>query len=337
MNELSKHMPELPPAALTSDQSLWKISAWSGEFVDRQAEHEYLHKHSQLIARQLLTALAIWAILMLLFAIPDYHALGPTPAFWESLAMRGVTCLLIGVLALLVARSPIRATEARWITMLELIAISLFMGVYQLRPEIVAWIVTLTLIMLISLFIFLPNRVPAVLGVALYMAVATVVAVHLVSPRSPGEMAALSLLLLVPIGIGWAAALRTQILQRKQYALWRQAQQANEALSREMDERARLQEALVKQATTDPLTGLNNRRQYETLFATELAVPSARATRWRCASSTWITSSRSTIHGVIQRGPGASGCRAALSRQLPRCRHPRPPRWRGVCRTASRH
>ncbi len=271
MNDLSKRLPELPPAAMTSDQSIWKISSWSGEFIDRQAEHDYLYKHSQLIARQLLIALAIWSMLLLLFAIPDYQALGPTPDFWASLALRGTTCLLIGALALFVARNPHRATEARWITALEIVAISLFMGVYQLRPEITAWIVTLTMIMLISLFIFMPNRVPAVLGVALYMALATVVAVHLVSPRSPGEMAALFLLLLVPIGIGWAAALRTQTLQRQQYALWRQAQQANEALSREMEERARLQEELVKQATTDPLTGLNNRRQYEALFATELA------------------------------------------------------------------
>lgn len=271
MNELSKHMAELPPAAPTGDQSLWKISSWSGEFVDRQAELDYLHKHSPLIARQLLTALAIWAILMLLFAIPDYQALGPTPAFWTSLAIRGVTCLLIGALALFVARNPVRATEARWITLLELAAISLFMIMYRLRPDIAAWIVTLTLIMLISLFIYLPNRVPAILGVALYMAVATVAAVHYVSPKAPAEMAAIFLLLLVPIGMGWAAALRTQILQRQQYALWRQAQQANEALNREMQERARLQEELVKQATTDPLTGLNNRRQYETLFATELA------------------------------------------------------------------
>ncbi|UAW97652.1 GGDEF domain-containing protein [Halopseudomonas nanhaiensis] len=264
-------VPQPAPTNEPPPMASWRISGWSGEFVDRQIEQEYLFKHRGLIARQLITALLIWAALLLLFAIPDYQALGPVPIFWSSLTVRGATCLLIGALAIFVYRDPIRATQARWITALELIAVLLFMPVYLLRPDIASWIVTLTMIMLIALFIYLPNRVPAVLGVSLFMAAATVVTLDQVRPKSAGEMAAVFLLLLVPIGIGWAAALRTQVLQRKQYAMWRQAQQANEALSREMEERARLQEALVRQATTDPLTGLNNRRQYEALFTTELA------------------------------------------------------------------
>lgn len=269
MNEAlsAKEMPRLAPESVSS----WRISSWSGEFLDRTVEQEYLRKHSQLIARQLRIALVIWAVLLLLFAIPDYQALGTTPTFWASLAIRGMTCVLIGALALFISLSPVRATEARWISALEVVAISLFMFIYVLRPDIASWTVTLTMIMLISLFIYLPNRVPAMLGVALYMAGATVLAIDYVRPKSPAEMLGIFLLLLVPIGIGWAAALRTQVLQRKQYALWRQAQEANEALGKEMDKRARLQEALVRQATTDPLTGLNNRRQYEELFTKELA------------------------------------------------------------------
>jgi diguanylate cyclase len=61
------------------------------------------------------------------------------------------------------------------------------------------------------------------------------------------------------------------VLQRKQYSMWRKAEGYNESLSHEMEERARLQDALMVQATTDPLTGLNNRRQYERLFGQEIA------------------------------------------------------------------
>ena len=254
-----------------ADDSHWAISSWSGEFCNRETENDYLLKHHELIARQLLTALLIWALLLVLFAIPDFQALGASPLFWASVAGRALTCLLIAGLAWAIVRRPIRATQARWITSVEVIAITLFMLIYPLRPDIASWIVTLTMIMLISLFIYLPNRIPAVLCVALYMALLTVFAVDYVRPKAPAELVALFLLLLVPIGMGWAAALRTQVLQRKQYALWRQSQQINEALNREIEERTRLQEALVKQATTDPLTGLNNRRQYETLFALELA------------------------------------------------------------------
>lgn len=270
MNSLTEQGQSESPSPLGESES-WRISSWSGEFLNRQVEREYLFKHHRLIARQLFTALFIWAVLLLLFAITDYQALGASPLFWSSLAVRGATCLLIGALALVIARNPIRATQARWITSLEILAITLFMLIYPFRPEIASWIVMLTLIMLISLFIYLPNRVPAVVCVALYMAVLTVFAIDYIGDRSAGELVGLFLLLLVPIGMGWASALRTQVLQRKQYALWRESQQINEALGREIEERTRLQEALVKQATTDPLTGLNNRRQYESLFTMELA------------------------------------------------------------------
>lgn len=249
----------------------WKVSGWTGEFRDRGVESRYLQDNQHLLGRQLRMALLVWAVLVMLFAIPDYHALGSSIELGVMLGIRLSTAVVLIAFALLVRKRPVLATQARWISAIEVGAITLFMGIYLMRPELAAWTVTLTLIMLIALFIFVPNRIPAVLGVSVYMAVCTMVMVDHISPKTERELFGLGMLLAVPILIGWGAAVRTQVLQRKQYAMWRKAEHYNGILTREMEERARLQDALLLQATTDSLTGLNNRRQYERLFGQEIA------------------------------------------------------------------
>lgn len=249
----------------------WKISGWTGEFRDRAIESSYLQDNQHVIGRQSRMALLVWAVLVILFALPDYHAMGGSFEFGLMLTFRMTTVIVLLWFAWMVQRRPVLATRARWISAIEVGAITLFMGIYLMRPELAAWTVTLTLIMLIALFIFVPNRVPAVLGVSLYMAVATMIMVDYINPKSERELFGLGVLLLVPILIGWGAAVRTQVLQRKQYAMWRKAEHYNAILTQEMEERARLQDALLLQATTDSLTGLNNRRQYERLFGQEIA------------------------------------------------------------------
>jgi diguanylate cyclase len=260
-----------PSAGPLMPEGNWQISGWTGEFRDREVEASYLTHNQQVIGAQARMALLVWAALVMLFAVPEYHAMGATFDFGIALLARTVTALVLVGFAWMVDRRPILATRALWISLIELGAITLFLMTYVMRPELAAWTVTLTLIMIIAMFIFVPNRVPAVLAVSFYMALGTTAMVHYVNPKTPAELTALMILLVVPILVGWGAAVRTQVLQRKQYSMWRKAERYNEILSHEMEERARLQDALMVQATTDPLTGLNNRRQYERLFGQEIA------------------------------------------------------------------
>ncbi|MEH6386794.1 MAG: GGDEF domain-containing protein [Pseudomonas profundi] len=248
----------------------WRISGWTGEFRDPEQERAYLDKHQRTIARQLRIALAVWAGLLLLFILPDFESLGNTPGFWISVAIRLSVISVLAFFAWQVKRKPVLATQARWISCLEVAGMTVFLLVYPLRPELSSWAFTLTLIILISVFVYVPSRVPAMLLVTLYMALSTLCMIHYVAPKTPIELFALFVVTLMPIGLGWGTAMRTQVLQRRQFALWQQAQEVNVALSREIEERSRLQAALVHQATTDALTGLNNRRQYEALFQYEL-------------------------------------------------------------------
>ncbi|QJD60617.1 GGDEF domain-containing protein [Pseudomonas sp. gcc21] len=248
----------------------WRINSWTGEFRDPAMERAYLEKNQLSIARQMRGALAVWAGLVLVFLLADLEALIGSASFWSSAAIRfGVVAVLV-FFSWQIKRKPMLATQARWISLLEVMGMTCFLAVYVFRPEVAHWAFTLTLIMLVTTFVYIPNRIPAILGVTTYMGVSTVIMLYHVDSLAPSQIVGISIVTLMPIGLGWGTAARTQILQRRQFALWQQAQEVNATLSREIEERARLQAALVQQATTDALTGLNNRRQYESLFQYEL-------------------------------------------------------------------
>src|SRR5690606_5855410 len=75
--------------------------------------------------------------------------------------------------------------------------------------------------------------------------------------------------LALPVTTGFFTAQQLHTVQRKQFAMFNQVQAANRELKREVERRKLLEEELKRQATTDPLTGLFNRRQYEMLFRRE--------------------------------------------------------------------
>lgn len=248
----------------------WRINSWTGEFRDPASERAYLEKSQHAIARQMRVALAVWAALVLVFLLADLESMVDSASFWASAAIRLSMVAVLALFAWQIKRRPMLATQARWISALEVIGMTAFLAVYLFRPEVSHWAFTLTLIMLVTAFVYIPNRIPAILAVTSYMGVSTVVMLYHVDSLAPSQIVSISIVTLMPIGLGWGTAARTQILQRTQFALWQQAQEVNATLSREIEERARLQAALMHQATTDALTGLNNRRQYEALFQHEL-------------------------------------------------------------------
>lgn len=248
----------------------WKINGWTGEFRDPDRERAYLEKNQHTIARQMRLAVTVWAGLVLLFLLADLESMIDDASFLVSAVIRLGMVAVLAFFVWQVKRRPMLATQARWISALEVMGMTAFLAVYLIRPELSHWAFTLTLIMLVTTFVYIPNRIPAILAVTSYMGVSTVVILYHVDSLAPSQIVSISIVTLMPIGLGWGTAARTQVLQRTQFALWQQAQEVNATLSREVEERSRLQAELVHQATTDALTGLNNRRQYESLFQYEL-------------------------------------------------------------------
>ena len=249
----------------------WAIKPWWGEFRNPVYEQAFLRQHAPLMAAQMQLALLVWALLMLLFAVPDYLALGSSREFYYLLCMRLATCTMLAGLFVAVGFRQSLAVQGRWISLAELIGTSLFMLIYVYRPEIMAWSITVTLLMIIGVLALVPNRLLTAVPVALYMAILTAVVLLWRGALDATEFIGLLVVFSLPIAIGWTGALRTNVLQRKQFALLQQAQTLNEELAREIEARKRLQDQLQYQAATDALTGLNNRHQYEQLFARELS------------------------------------------------------------------
>jgi diguanylate cyclase (GGDEF)-like protein len=255
----------------SAPEDRYRIAFWTGEFEDPRTEQAFRDHTAAGAARQLQVALAIWAIGMMLFSFSDYQQLGLTPAYYFALAGRVATMLTLVGFALVLRRRPQLATHGGPLTAIEIFGFTLFLALYFLLPaDGRIWLLAITVVLLIALFVFLPNRVILSSLVAVYALVGTLICYQLVRPLPPATLAALGLMLSLPATVGFAAAYRFQVVRRREYAALLRAEAANADLQREIDRRQALEQELQRQANTDPLTGLYNRRHYEALFDQEL-------------------------------------------------------------------
>jgi diguanylate cyclase (GGDEF)-like protein len=245
----------------------WRLARWSAEFLDTQTETRYRQHAKHFMARQLVVSLCTWLALMTVFVVPDFVSMGWSARFGGMLAMRVVVGLCVLALLRAVLRDPMVATRGLGATGLLGAGLAGYLAVFLLRPEIAIWTYALTPLILIMLFVFMPNR----LLYALSVAVAAAVMVGYSHGWQPHEQLILLLVLTLPIFTGYITARRMQILQRRQYAQIMATRRANAMLQQEAAQRAALEETLRIQASVDPLTGLNNRREYEKLFQHEMA------------------------------------------------------------------
>ena len=139
-----------------------------------------------------------------------------------------------------------------------------------LRPEMRAWTIGMVMIVNLSLFIFIPGRVALCAWVALAGTAGTVVTL-IATGTAPKLAPGLALLLALPAVVGFISANRLQRVQRQEFIVRTRLQQANADLTAEIARRTELQAELLRQATTDPLTGLLNRREFANRFALDLA------------------------------------------------------------------
>ncbi len=247
------------------------LSPWRGEFVDAATEQAYRGSAQTLMARHLRMALAVWAVLIGLFALPDLQALGAhNPFFWWLAAYRAVMVALLLGARVLLGRSPQHATDGRLVTSIATLGYPFYFAMLVLRPEVREWTVSMVMFMQFSLFIFLPGRVWAYLPVAV-VGVVGCTATYVLQDRPAGIVVGLVFLLTLPALIGYLTAARLQLVHRQEFALRQRLSETNAALEAEVARRTALEAELQRQATTDPLTGLVNRRELNRRFAVELA------------------------------------------------------------------
>jgi len=266
-------MSESTPA-FAVDQSPDRIWPLRGEFVEPALEQDFRASTLSRVLPQQRAGLVLWAALMVVFAVPDYLALGTVPNFWILAAYRGVFALLLLGAAEAFKRRPNLALQGYVLVGLALLGYSFFFLLYGLRPDIRAFNTGAIMVIQVMLFLFVPVRVAMAAPVALFGAIGATLSVWATTADASVKVGT-AFLVALPAVLGYAAALRQQKTERLEFLLRRQLLDANRELKDEVVRRVALQGELERQAFTDLLTGLPNRRALAERFATE----SARAQR----------------------------------------------------------
>ncbi len=247
----------------------YTISKWLAEFADRDTELAFQEHIQHMINRQLRIVLIVWAVLLLLFAMPDFQALGVTRPFYYLLAYRVVIALALLLVVLNIKSKTDFFKISYIVTAIVIVGFTGFMLLFYFRPDIVTWIVGVIMIQIIALMMFIPIRFSLAFVGGLYGVVITL-ATRWAMGSSKANLIGLFFVLMLPFVLGAATAMRLGISQRKQFALLSQTAKINQELALEIDRRRALELKLTEMAATDPLTGLYNRREYEMLFTHEI-------------------------------------------------------------------
>ncbi len=254
---------------MTTHTNEYRISRWFAEFSDPGTEQSFQRHFQHILNRQLRIALVVWALLLLVFAIPDYQVIGARPPFFYLLAYRVVIALALFIIILNIKYDTSLFSLSYAVTPVVIAGFSGFMMLFFYRPDAINWTVGVIMIMLISLLMFIPIR----FSLAFLSAVCGVIITLLtrfVMGSSKANLIGLFFILMLPLVVGATTARRLAFLQRKQFALLSKTAKINQELEREIQQRLKLEATLKELAATDPLTGLYNRREYEMLFAHEM-------------------------------------------------------------------
>lgn len=244
------------------------ISPWSAEFVDPALEQAYQKHMEAETAHFLRISLYIWVVTLLVFGLPDWTVLGDSEGFYILTALRVSHAGLLLWLAWQLHKKPYWASLGWPVTIVAILGYPLLF-VYPLYvPESGVLGFAVILLLLLSMYVFIPNRLMLTNLIALVGIGGVMTSVLLKGATAP-ELAIVVIFLLWPALLGYAAARRINIGSRRAFVLFRHSDQSNQRLEIEIAHSKELEAELQRQALTDPLTGLSNRRHYEMLFKRE--------------------------------------------------------------------
>ncbi|MGB4246613.1 MAG: GGDEF domain-containing protein [Pseudohongiellaceae bacterium] len=254
---------------MASTDEKFGLSQWRGEFVDAELEEDFRQHAAESSAHDLRLALWAWIALLILLSALDFRLFGFTSSEFFVIASR--VLLITGLVALLYRSriNPRLATSGFAVTALEMGGFFSFFLLYFSHPGTIIYTIVISLLMLIAVFVVIPNRVVPATVAALFASIGTMYCAYLLDAAEVTYMYLLAFLS-SSCALGYLAARRQHLTQRRQFALLRETEIINRRLNAEIEQRKLLEKELKQQAITDPLTGLYNRRHFESLFDHEL-------------------------------------------------------------------
>ena len=232
------------------------------EFRRAETELAFQRQHLDRNRSSLRLTLLFCSAFYLAFAMTDVAALGYGRAALVLLVARMLVAIT-AVMGLYLIRDLPESVVAHWLvaSAAEVVGMASFMLIAWFRPGEIPWHAMSLCIMLIVVYVFIPNRLIIAKGIAVAATAAFILIALEKGNLTPSDALTMSMLLLLANSFGLVAA-------RRYHRLWR-------------DEYRALMD-LKHQSIRDHLTGCYNRRHlHETLLPMEIA----RATRYKH----WLT------------------------------------------------
>lgn len=244
------------------------ISFWTAEFKDPAMERAYQNRVLPDTVRFLKICVRLWAALLLVFILPDWVAMGASEGFYVISSIRVINAAALLILASRLDKKPHLASSGVPVTTIAILGYSLFLIYPYYQPDTAAVGFAIILLLLLSTYVFVPNRLMYNNLIAL-TGVSSVAISTWARGATGVEMTVTLMILCWPAFLGYAASQRINTAARRAFILLTQSEQTNQQLELEIARSKELEAELQRQALTDPLTGLSNRRHYEMLFKRE--------------------------------------------------------------------
>lgn len=240
----------------------FRICRWRAEFADPETEAAFREHIHPVWARDTRLAVTIAALFYLAFSITDFLILGGGEQYHVVLLTRILVCAAGLGMALTAMRFWRPLVDGITPTLVEGAALAGFLSITLLRPYEAGWHGMSLMVMLLGIYVFIPNRFLPTVAVALGTTLGFIWLLNQHFELPANQLLTLSLLLLAMNLFGSLSALRVSRMRREAYRDGLVLRQTNLALSLEIEERQRLETHLRELAHLDDLTGIPNRRRF---------------------------------------------------------------------------
>ncbi|HNA28814.1 MAG TPA: diguanylate cyclase [Thiobacillaceae bacterium] len=240
----------------------YRISRWTAEFAAPGVEREFRAATHEAVVHDTRVAITIAALFYLAFAVTDYLAVGAGQSYEMIFLTRLVICAAGIVVAIGAGRFWRPLLDGLTPTVVESLALAGFLSITLLRPYESGWHGMSLMVMLLGLYVFIPNRflLATLVAVTSTLVFVWLLVQHFQPPAN--YILTLSLLLAAINMFGILTAHRISRLKREEYRDATTLRLANTRLSREIETRQRLEAELRELALRDHLTGISNRRHF---------------------------------------------------------------------------
>lgn len=240
----------------------YRIARFTAEFVNPEVEQAFRAATHLARVRETRIAITIAALFYLAFAITDYLAVGDGERYHLIFLTRLGICAMGIAIAVSAGRFWRALTDGITPTLVESMALVGFLSITLLRPYESGWHGMSLMVMLLGVYVFIPNRFQLATAVAVCSTLGFIWLLidHFQPPAN--YILTLSLLLVAINLFGILSAHRVSRLMREEYRDANVLRLANERLSQEIEVRQRLEGELRELVHRDHLTGISNRRHF---------------------------------------------------------------------------